>query len=502
MTDIIKAPVYIKSFLSHLLPVARIEFRQVDHFHWKVFLENKSKEVVIDFDRNRIDDFEEAIQKYEGTDYFYSLQSDILFRIYIALGKEGMINDFDIVSALIEERRDWIEAQGINLTPDTFSVRLTEIIHKGLQRLSEYLKDVVQKFGDGHEEIKKDIEDINHILSHYDENKSFVSSGVSVRSLSLLKAALISEIIDKVKQKQAEGIPQRVLDKVEHDIYSFVEELRKPAFLNIKSPTCIAEYRSQIMPKQKIAEEDILQDGNALKAFISYSTKNKTVAGKVKAILDDYGIVGFLAHEDINITEEWKKRIMLELRKANVFIAMLSQDFKSSDWSPQEAGMAYFKNILIISLLLDDTTPFGFLGDSQGKKISHDSVPEEYIIKPIVDKFPNFLIDKIIEKLEEVNSCRKAEKVLGFLVPHFKELNAIQIDKLVNVSIRNGQICLAHLCQTQYLPQLLEIHKSKIPKEKYEVLSFQIEKGELHPDRLEKSKKEPWLKYDKPWLRK
>lgn len=502
MADIIKTPAYIESFLRHLLPAAGIEFRQIDHFHWKVFLENKGKEVVFVFDRDKIDDFEEAIQKYDGTNYFYSLQSDILFHIYIALGKAGMINDFDIVSALIEERRDWVEVQGINVARDTFSSRITEMIYKGLQRLNDYLKDVVQKFGDGHEEIKKDIEDINHLLSYHDEKKSFISTGVSVRSLSLFKAALISEIIDEVKQKYVEGIPQRMIDKVEHDIYMLVEELRKPTFLNIKLPMCIAEYRSQIMPKQKIAEEGVLQESNTLNVFISYSTKNKAVAGKVKDILNNYGITGFLAHEDINITEEWKKRIIFELRQTNVFIAILSQDFKASDWTAQEAGMAYFKNILIIPLLLDDTTPFGFLEDSQGKKISYDLTPEEYIIKPIVDRFSNLLIDKIIDKLEQVNNFRTAERVLGFIVPYFEKLNATQINNLVNVSIRNGQICFAHLCQTEYLPQLLRMHKSKISQEKYDVLLFQIEKGELHPDRLEKTKKEPWLKYDKPWLKR
>jgi adenine-specific DNA methylase len=36
--------------------------------------------------------------------------------------------------------------------------------------------------------------------------------------------------------------------------------------------------------------------------FISYQTADKAVAGKIKKILSDYGMVSFLAHEDIEIS--------------------------------------------------------------------------------------------------------------------------------------------------------------------------------------------------------
>ncbi|MCK9603419.1 MAG: toll/interleukin-1 receptor domain-containing protein [Candidatus Omnitrophica bacterium] len=500
MENTIKAIAYIENFLHNLLPYTEMEFKQIDNFHWRVFLKNKSKEAVINFDRDRINDFEEAIQKYDGTDYFYGLQSDINFRIYIPLGKAGMINDFDIVSALIEERRDWIEAKPNNITQNTFSAQLTEAFFRGLKRLKEYLEDIIRKYGDGYEEIKKDRDDIDNILNWYDKNKSFICDGVNIRNLSLLKASLISEIIDKIKQKQVANVPQRVLDKIEHDIYALVEESRKPIFLNIKPPLCIAEYRSVVMPKKQAAIKDISYENKTLKVFISYSTKNKTIAGRVKTILERYDIESFLAHEDINITEEWKKRIMLELREANVFIAILSKDFKDSDWSPQESGMAYLKNILIISLLFDDIAPFGFLGDSQGKRIKDNLIPLEYIIKPIVNKFPNSIIDKIINKLEKISSFREAEEVFDLFVAHFERLNQDQINKVVNASIKNGQIWSAAKCRTEYLPHLLKIHKDKISHEQYEILSYQIEKSEFYRNGAQNNEKEPWVEIKHPWL--
>lgn len=59
-----------------------------------------------------------------------------------------------------------------------------------------------------------------------------------------------------------------------------------------------------------------------LKAFISYSTADKLLAGQVKAILNEYGIVGFLAHDDIHVSQEWKDRLIQELNETNIIIPL------------------------------------------------------------------------------------------------------------------------------------------------------------------------------------
>ena len=48
------------------------------------------------------------------------------------------------------------------------------------------------------------------------------------------------------------------------------------------------------------------------KIFISYSVKDKEIAGKVKDILSRFNISAFLAHQDIEVSEEWEKRILEE----------------------------------------------------------------------------------------------------------------------------------------------------------------------------------------------
>jgi len=72
------------------------------------------------------------------------------------------------------------------------------------------------------------------------------------------------------------------------------------------------------------------------RAFISYSSQEKQSAAEVQRALSEYGIEGFLAHEDISVSEQWKERIFQELKGRGMFIALISKAFKESAWAPQE----------------------------------------------------------------------------------------------------------------------------------------------------------------------
>ena len=116
----------------------------------------------------------------------------------------------------------------------------------------------------------------------------------------------------------------------------------------------------------------------SIKVFISYSTEDKIIAAKIKEILVSFGIKCFMAHDDIEISEEWKLRIINELNEADIFIPLLSNNFKSSDWCSQESGIACYRNILFIPLTLNkNIQPYGFMNFRQGGFISLNSIPLE-----------------------------------------------------------------------------------------------------------------------------
>lgn len=122
-----------------------------------------------------------------------------------------------------------------------------------------------------------------------------------------------------------------------------------------------------------------------LKAFISYSTVNKQIAGQVKKILEDHSVDSFLAHEDIGVSQKWKDRIVEELEACHIFVPLLSKEFIRSEWAMQEIGFAFSRsNILIIPLSMDKIVPLGFISHIQGKPIGLDHIKPELLIEPMV----------------------------------------------------------------------------------------------------------------------
>lgn len=71
----------------------------------------------------------------------------------------------------------------------------------------------------------------------------------------------------------------------------------------------------------------------------------------VKLNLNHYGLDVFLAHEDIEPTEEWQTRILSELKRASVFLPLLTDKFITSKWTAQECGIAVARGTFIGALL-------------------------------------------------------------------------------------------------------------------------------------------------------
>lgn len=72
-----------------------------------------------------------------------------------------------------------------------------------------------------------------------------------------------------------------------------------------------------------------------------------------------------MAHEDIEVSEEWRIAILKEIRKAEIFIPILSAQYFESVWCVQESGIAAFRKMAIIPLAIDATKPKGFFGHIQ-----------------------------------------------------------------------------------------------------------------------------------------
>ncbi len=213
-----------------------------------------------------------------------------------------------------------------------------------------------------------------------------------------------------------------------------------------------------------------------MKAFISYSHQDREYGRKVKEALSKMGIECFLAHEDVGVSEEWKKRIIEELNASEVFVAILSRAFRDSEWCSQELGIAYNKpNTVIIPLSIDDTVSYGFIEYLQSRRIDIAQITAFIFVTILIDRYSNEVISFMIREQNEAVSFRNAESIMEKIVPYFDRFNKRQANKYAQVCIDNSQICPAHLCAQNYIPEFLKINGRKLSPERLKALQYQIE---------------------------
>ncbi|MGD0207645.1 MAG: toll/interleukin-1 receptor domain-containing protein [Verrucomicrobiota bacterium] len=200
-------------------------------------------------------------------------------------------------------------------------------------------------------------------------------------------------------------------------------------------------------------------------AFISYSTVNKKWSSPVKSALLSVGFQGFLAHEDLQLSEEWKASIIDELNKADVFVAILSNEFKQSEYCSQEVGFIVSrKKVLIIPLSIDGTIPYGFISHLQGVRVSNEDKISQVIPAVLLRKRPRIAIPAWIKEVEAAVSFRHAEAIVEPLVAHFSKFTDEEAVAFTKAALGNRQVWDASLCQTEYLPAFKKSNWKHLPK--------------------------------------
>jgi hypothetical protein len=212
-----------------------------------------------------------------------------------------------------------------------------------------------------------------------------------------------------------------------------------------------------------------------MKAFISYSTKDKKYGGVVCSVLQELNIESFLAHDNLIVSEEWQKRILAELKSCDIFVPLLSKSFRESKWCDQETGIAIIKRgVLIVPISLDQTLPYGFLSKIQAHMMSDKEAVKKELLQAVGKKWPEGLIDLLMPKMKNAHSYRNAEAIVSLFVPYLRYFTKDQALRFAEMSLGNNQIWDAVLCKTDYLPKFLKINKDKLKRKLYQQLHNRI----------------------------
>lgn len=157
-------------------------------------------------------------------------------------------------------------------------------------------------------------------------------------------------------------------DYWEGDQYSYVVEHVKGG-----SDEALLELHDFVFPGEAASQRDetaLEEDGfrvwepGYFRLFISHSSKQAAESGALRDALRPYGISGFVAHDDISPTDEWRDVIEWALRTCEAMTAYLTPDYHPSLWTDQEVGVCLARAVLIIPIR-KGATPYGFMGKYQ-----------------------------------------------------------------------------------------------------------------------------------------
>ena len=105
-------------------------------------------------------------------------------------------------------------------------------------------------------------------------------------------------------------------------------------------------------------------DPALFRLFISHISTEKDKAMRLRDCLRPYGIVGFVAHEDIEPTKEWEVELRRALHTMDALVSMHTPGFSKSNWTQQEIGFAIARSKKVIAFRMGED-PTGFLSKEQ-----------------------------------------------------------------------------------------------------------------------------------------
>jgi hypothetical protein len=177
-------------------------------------------------------------------------------------------------------------------------------------------------------------------------------------------------------------------------------------------------------------------DVNEARVFLSHVSKIKEKTSQLKAALAEYGMTGFVAHEDIEPTKEWQSEIEAGLASMDALVALLSPGFNESKWCDQEVGVAIGRKVPIVPVRID-LDPYGLFGKYQalqGKGKSPAEVAklifEVLIRKPQIGPKITTNLVRMLKESQSWETSRRLASLIEqsvFITPeHVREMKEAQ----------------------------------------------------------------------------
>ena len=177
--------------------------------------------------------------------------------------------------------------------------------------------------------------------------------------------------------------------------------------------------------------------------FLCYADSDKIVARNFANVLEENNFKVFVAHDDIPIGADWDETLKNEIYNRELFLVLLSENFKNASFTNHEVGIATAYNKRIFSVIIDNSTPYGFMAKFQGKNIDPLLIPDE--LSQLVNELMLFsnagkkVIDDLIEKLLGSTSWPEANKIACELF-EYTTFTPDQINNIASAYVQNFEV--------------------------------------------------------------
>lgn len=156
-----------------------------------------------------------------------------------------------------------------------------------------------------------------------------------------------------------------------------------------------------------------------IRVFVSYSSKDKKMAGEIDAVLKVLRMEPFLAHGDsIETGKQWKEAVREAIRECDILVALVTPNFRESEYTEQEVGAAWGLKKPVLTILTDGEKPSGFIVDWQGVKYTgYPPAAAGEIMRFALSEHHGRenVVDMLVERLAESESFKESEYLAFFL---------------------------------------------------------------------------------------
>lgn len=155
-----------------------------------------------------------------------------------------------------------------------------------------------------------------------------------------------------------------------------------------------------------------------LRLFVAHLATHRVFAAELQEALLAFGISCFIAHNDIEPTQEWQTQIETALATCDALVGLLHKDFHASNWTDQEIGFAMGRGVPAFAVRFGQD-PYGFIGRFQafnGNKKTAAALARELFDAYRKNKQTQRRMGEVLVGLfEESGSFADAKARIGYL---------------------------------------------------------------------------------------